>query len=907
MMVISELASGLISSLLYDSSKKISRELFDTYGKVYNKAIEGFSNKNYRLNGTQIDMFLHEKNVETAIKEYLKEPNKRDCSNILTREFFKLFSEKDFSQEDANLILSTFFGIIDAEIEKNTELRSYLSIYLTRQIYQEVREIKSRDNELINILKNCRVLFIGDEVSKKSGVKSFGIFIIKTIQSITKHEFNIDECSELRENLHSESAFKILHEELGDGVLIFFEEFNQYRHNQIHNFIADEIKNGKWVFTTNRDNLIEQACKEKKIHLERVLIYHDFDFSQYNKVIQTYQSKSGGFLFKLNGSIDENEKEVEIRIRFETILDNLNRVGDNLDINKKKVLEYFLKNFDLCFMGFDCLDNFSLFPVLKNTDTDKSIFWFNYADTNITEKPIKVIREKKVLEDEIEDDRGNRSRFIKTLCINNILLKRKKFLKITGQWTKIIQKELDLISNLNYNTELVSIKNIEDSKEWNELYEKVDEYIKNIIFGRLWEECLSKERAVGCFEEAAQMSEGINRAKAKQNLARVYDIQYGRLEAETVFHEYEESIKLYNEANIIDKVIQCKLGLANYKRRALEQFNEALNDCKEIEKIINSSKFKKMIQNQKKDEEYNLIQAQYHICVGLVYSRLGSEYLNECENSLKDSLDYRKKVGDVKGEAESENAIGLIKRNNHSKNLKEVEDAIRHLQRSLTINESIGNFIGAARNYRNLGLCYTDLIKLILNEKTKKENYQQAKESYKTAINYWYTMKGNPPIEDKLECEFRLGKLETKYGNKYGDKNRDFNEGIEILLKVDEGWENIGNWHNRVRTLCLLCEAYNSSESYTKGAAKSTIDKIIFIYNNALSDHLKIEKQMKNNSKIYENAVQIINEAKKIINYIEKNNKESEEFTKRKTNLDDILGKLKAIMDGNYPFKVKQP
>ena len=126
-MVISELALGYLTNLLYDSSKNTPKEIFDTYSKVYDKAIEEFSNKNYKLTGIQIDTFFHQENVETAIKKYLKNPDKLDCSNILIHEFFELFSEEDFSREDADFILNTFFEIIDAEIEKDSELRDYLS------------------------------------------------------------------------------------------------------------------------------------------------------------------------------------------------------------------------------------------------------------------------------------------------------------------------------------------------------------------------------------------------------------------------------------------------------------------------------------------------------------------------------------------------------------------------------------------------------------------------------------------------------------------------------------------------------------------------------------------------------------------------------------------------------------
>ncbi len=147
-MVISELALGYLTNLIYDSSKNIPKEIFDTYSKVYDKTIEEFSNKNYKLNGIQINTFFYQKNVETAIKKYLKNPEKLDCANILIHEFFELFSEENFSHEDADLILNTFFEIMDAEIEKYPELIIFFDHYLAKRTDKTVQETNQGVKEL---------------------------------------------------------------------------------------------------------------------------------------------------------------------------------------------------------------------------------------------------------------------------------------------------------------------------------------------------------------------------------------------------------------------------------------------------------------------------------------------------------------------------------------------------------------------------------------------------------------------------------------------------------------------------------------------------------------------------------------------------------------------------------------
>jgi predicted NACHT family NTPase len=147
-MVFSELALGYLTNLIYDSSKKIPKEISDTYSKVYEKAIKEFSDKHYKLNGIQIDTFFHQENVEIAIRKYLKNPDKLDCSNVLIQEFFELFREQDFSHENAHLILNTFFEILDTKIEEYPELIVYLDHYLVKRTDKTAQETKQGVQEL---------------------------------------------------------------------------------------------------------------------------------------------------------------------------------------------------------------------------------------------------------------------------------------------------------------------------------------------------------------------------------------------------------------------------------------------------------------------------------------------------------------------------------------------------------------------------------------------------------------------------------------------------------------------------------------------------------------------------------------------------------------------------------------
>jgi len=202
-MVVSEFALGFLTNFLYDSSKKIPGHIFNTYSKVYNKAIKEFSNKKYKLTEIQIETFFHQDKVKKAIEKYLKNPDKFDCSNILINEFFELSSEEDFSPEDADLILNSFFEIIDAEIEKESELRDYLILYLakktgktTQETNQGVQELSQDVKEISHNIQEIKEVINGgreNQDKKESDVdfeKSLEKYLNKIIDEDGKNEIS---------------------------------------------------------------------------------------------------------------------------------------------------------------------------------------------------------------------------------------------------------------------------------------------------------------------------------------------------------------------------------------------------------------------------------------------------------------------------------------------------------------------------------------------------------------------------------------------------------------------------------------------------------------------------------------------------------------------------------------------
>ena len=235
-----------------------------------------------------------------------------------------------------------------------------------------------------------------------------------------------------------------------------------------------------------------------------------------------------------------------------------------------------------------------------------------------------------------------------------------------------------------------------------------------------------------------------------------------------------------------------KIDLANFKRRALQRFVEAKKDAEEAKLLLEPIK--------NKSKEHELAYARCLNVLGLIHFGLKTKNDLAIGYTLcEQSKEIKEKYGDVDGVAESENAMGLIQREKAKGNVDIIKKAIGHFKSALACREKIGNYRGCGQHLRNLGLCYTDLIELIIGK--KEEYFKLAKESYEKGIDNWHMIKpGEPPVEELLEFRFRLGELHVKYGDK--------NEAIKHLKPVAQKRYELGDWHNMARCLSLLCEVY---------------------------------------------------------------------------------------------------
>ncbi|MCP8309001.1 MAG: SIR2 family protein [archaeon] len=697
-------------------------------------------------------------------------------------------------------------------------------------------------SKLTEALGRRMVFFVGAGISIPSGVPGFRTLNEQVIRLTTGNKLRDEEYKFLSGNLRPEVVLQIFEEELGPKVLTCLEAFVGHSPNPNHFFLAEALRRGNWVFTTNGDNLIEQACELRGIGIKNKVCYTDTHFEQFRELLKSIsnpQNTPGGYIFKLHGSVEEDKEEDE---RFRTFLLTLHQVGRGLSETKGRALKYFLQNFDFCFMGYSCLDDFSIYPVLRDTDSERLIFWFKYAKGPIGE--IIWGKERLQNEKEVEESKPPGEKNWETINVNSVLLKRRASFKFVGNSSEFVQNRLCPpleIGRCAYPDLLKQEKYQDGFSEW---AKGIEEYKRNLILGRLWETCWRRDEAIRYFEEAEKLGEGKHKAKAKQMLARVYDRQYGKEKAEVVIKYYGETFKIFKEFGADFEAAQVKIDLANFKRRALQQFPEAKKYAEEAKLLLEPIK--------DKSKEHELAYARCLNVLGLVHFGLKTKNNLTMGHILcKESKDIKEKHGDVDGVAESENAIGLIRREEGKDNIDLIKEAIRHFETALACREKIGNYRGCGHHFRNLGLCYTDLIELVLDK--KEEYFQLAKEYYEKGIANWYMIKpGEPPIEELLEFRFRLGELHVKYGDK--------NEAIKQLQPVEQKRRELGDWHNRARCLDLLREAYKHSEQMEISISR----EIVFIYRDVLSDENKL-KEMRDAKIKFKNAEEILKRTKEIV------------------------------------------
>ena len=670
--------------------------------------------------------------------------------------------------------------------------------------------IRDFETELAKSFVPPMVFFVGAGISMPwpSCLPGFDR-LNKDIIKLTTH--SDDEF--LSRNLRPEIVFQLLKEELGEKVVECLGEFVGHRPNANHYFLAKALEEGNWIFTTNQDDLIEKACDEMNIDIRKNSCVTKEDYEKFNKIIKsapTPQDVPRGYLFKIHGNIEDSSKNLNV---YETILMTLREVGRSFNEYKTNVLTYYLENFDFCFMGYSCLDDFSIYPILKSTHSDKSILWFEYRDCPIGE----IIWNKHRFEEEIEIEnlKSTWDKNWSKINVNNVLLGRDLSVKLLGDSSEFIKKYIYKSIDQTLLAKLLADGNKSHSPRYEGLSQWancIGPYNRTIALGRLWETCWNGKNAIKYFKEASLEAERLGqlfrKAIAMKMIAGVYEKQCG--EEKKALKYYDNSFSILKDIKNGEsdfEAARVNIERANLLRRVYKDFP---NSKILIEESIRMLEPKKGDENESRQLAY----ARALNILGLICYQ-SNEDLNIAKELCEKSLKIKKEYGDIDGIAESKNALGLI-----LDKMANCEEAINNYCEAIKCRERIGNYRGIGQQYRNLGLCYEKLG----DNKLAKQSYEKGK------INWYRIRNGNPPIRELLDFQLLLGGLNIRMGNE--------KEAVNELEHAAKKWQDMGEWHNRARCLNLLLDCYAHLDIEK---LKYTCLDIISIYKDVINDEKKLK------------------------------------------------------------------
>jgi len=688
-------------------------------------------------------------------------------------------------------------------------------------------------DRLTQIDSSKMVFFVGAGISvpAPSRLPNFQQLSQKVIQHIVGTVLEKTEIDSLSQNLRPEVILQIAVEELGFKVLRSLQILTSHRPNANHFFLAEAIRLGNWVFTTNPDNLIEEAGKLMHIKIKRC--YKDQHFEEFARGL----SASGdmpGCLFKLHGTIEEDKPFEE---RYNTILVALRQVGRGLSEPKQRVLSYFLRSFDFCFMGYSCQDDFSVSPVLRDTDSDTSVFWLSYARTpigpSLSEKD--TLRSQKEAE---ENKVPGEKRDWKTINVNSFLLRRGKAFKLVGDSSTFMKDCVCPSFRLDTSLTATVTATEEADEEYSQWVTGISSYKRNLTAGRLYQSLYDLEKAKRFYGRAGNAAEeDEHKAIAQSRLGQIYLIPSTREGDEKAIEVFQKALDTLVKLTDPFEAACTITDLSNALRRR-RRFPEALENVERAKQMFENNI---LVSVSSRDEERNLAYARCLNILGLVHYSLGSD--SKSEEHFQHGIDLcakskslKRKFGDVDGVAESDNAIALIfmeqallPGKSRQEATNSLTDAVRTLEGALKLREKISNFRGCFQQCRNLGLAHTRLSNLA-SDRGEKEMYTRlVRKDFEDGMSYLSRIRPEPPAGEILECRFRIGELDVQLG--------DMEDAIKMLLPVESRRKELGDWHNRVRTLDLLREAYTTLEF-----KKQCGLEILSIYGDVLGSKQKIKE-----------------------------------------------------------------
>ncbi|MFX1259872.1 MAG: tetratricopeptide repeat protein [Promethearchaeota archaeon] len=595
-------------------------------------------------------------------------------------------------------------------------------------------------------------------------------------ESEIKKLLKLEESGELR----FEALVEIIRNGLDPEVKLIDYYGQCDKPNLQHFFLAEMIKKGHFVMTTNFDFLIEYALLQSNVPKEEVIpviTKHDFEkYKDPNELLEEGKKT----VYKIHGSTKnvingENTKDSLVATiqAFGSNKEGLNMF--QVEPFKRDLFNNISNGRSLIVMGYSGSDDFDVVPTLKVLENLRNIIWINYDDKSGAKEQIYEIEanESDTLDkvnqilgelkrantaDHIYRANANTSELIENLLEVKPETSSNNFSVSPKDWLKQYVKSPSQIIKYQIPHKIYNIFDMnEDAMRCLEkillISQKTgDQFWKSLALNDIatihyaqgnYPEALKKyEEALKIAEQLGDLSE---KATRLNNIGIIYDAQGNYPEA---LKKYEEALKISEQLGDLSKMAGSLNNIGEIYRvkgnypEALKSYEEALKISEQLGDLF---RIATRLNN-----------------IGMIYNAQGN--YPEALKRYKEALKIDEQLGDLSGKANRLNNIGTVHyaQGNYPEALKRYEEA-------LNVNERLGDLSGKATNLNNIGALYK-----------KQGNYPEALKRYERALNIAKQL-GN--LSGKATNLNNIGMIYYAQGN-YSEALKYFEEALQILIEL---------------------------------------------------------------------------------------------------------------------------
>jgi len=569
------------------------------------------------------------------------------------------------------------------------------------------------------------------------------------------------------EELRFEQLMEIIRDELDPELKIIDYYGLCDKPNIQHFFLADMIKKGNNVMTTNFDFLIENALLQLRTDKNEILpVITKSDYQNYSNPDDLLKIGKKP-IYKIHGSTKniisgENTKDYLIA----TIQAfGSNKEGKNvfqIEPYKRELFDNITNERSLVVLGYSGSDDFDIVPTLKVLKNLKNIIWINYSH-NINMGREKIYEIDAIASSEFDNlDKNLRK-------VTQILLEIKQRDNAAHVY-RLDVDTTDMVKSLLKSKIKLSSKNFSiESKDWLEMNVKTSGNFKQYqIPYKIYYDFAIYDDSLRCSEIILQLAKNSRNQPwesiALNNIGEIFRIQGNYSKAMKYF---EESSKMDEEmGDMIGKAASLNnMGLVyraqgNYPR-ALTRFEEAL----EIDEHLGDLHGKFIHLNN----------------IGAIYDTQGN--YPKALKYYKESLKTAEQLGNLRSKATILNNIGGIyqMQGNYSEAKKQYEEALK-------ITGQLGDLSGKATHLNNIGTIYKE-----------EENYPEALRQFKKALNLF----------EQLGDLASKAALLSNIGLIHGSQNN-YSEALECNKEALKITEKLGDLRSKAiltNNMGTICEA----------------------------------------------------------------------------------------------------